>query len=59
MGSEMCIRDRLRDEYTPWMVPITTKRRKTMGKPEIQLPDVLLALYVLIGLALFSPWLMG
>ena len=30
-----------------------------MGKPEIQIPDVLLALYVLIGSALFSPWLMG
>ena len=30
-----------------------------MGKPEVQIPDVVLALYVLIGLALFSPWLMG
>ena len=30
-----------------------------MGKAEIQVPDVLLALYVLIGLALFAPWLAG
>ena len=41
------------------MVPVIKIRRMTMGKPEIQMPDVLLALYVLIGLALFSPWLMG
>ena len=41
------------------MVPVTKIRKKTMGKPEIQIPDVLLALYVLIGLALFSPWLVG
>jgi hypothetical protein len=41
------------------MALITKTRRKIMGKPEIQIPDVLLALYVVIGFALFSPWLMG
>ena len=41
------------------MVPVIKIRRMTMDKPEIKMPDVLLALYVLIGLALFSPWLMG
>ena len=30
-----------------------------MGKAEIQTPDVLLALYVLIGLAMFAPWIGG
>ena len=41
------------------MVPIIKIRRKTMGKPEIQIPDVLLADYLLVRLALFSPLLMG
>jgi len=40
------------------MVPVIKVRRKTMGKPEIQIPDVLLVLYVSRGLALFSPWLL-